>query len=228
MKKYLLLIFVIAFAYQISAQTGSLPMAIVRKIIKDVTYKKPAEGEWEAAKIGMLLYDGGDVKTAAKSLALVLFKDGSGLLRVQENSILHIYGAKEGKQFNKNTIVEKGSVGFDKDKKIEGEFKFTTPTAVASIRGSVGLLGVSDDSTTTLIMESGSALFASLIGSRESREVTGGFTAIVDRDGNFTLNQSTTQNIQNLRDSKKTVLKKVTIKTNFGDLEIEYLEEEQN
>ncbi len=228
MKKILLLLFIASFAMQISAQTANSPVAIVKKIVKDVTYKKPNESDWEAAKTGMPLYDGGDVKTASKSLALVLFKDDSGLLRVKENSVLHIYGVQEGKQLSKNTVVDKGSIGFDKKKQIEGEFKFTTPTAVASIRGSIGVLEVDADSTTTLIMETGNALFSSLLGNRESREVNGGFTGRVDKDGNLTFNPSTTEDTLLLQNSKRTQVKKIKIRTNFGDIEIEYLEEEKN
>ena len=77
------------------------PVALVKKIILDVTYKKLGQSDWEEAKTGQPLKDGEEVKTGPKSLALILFSDGSGLLRVRENSILHIYGKRENNKLNK-------------------------------------------------------------------------------------------------------------------------------
>ncbi len=48
----------------------------------------------EVAKTGVPLKNGEQVKTGYKSLALVLFTDGTGLLRVRENSTMYIYGKK--------------------------------------------------------------------------------------------------------------------------------------
>ena len=56
------------------------PIALIKKIIKDVTYRNDDASDWEIAKTGIPLADGQEVKTGFKSLALILFTDGSGLL----------------------------------------------------------------------------------------------------------------------------------------------------
>jgi hypothetical protein len=75
------------------------PIVQVKKIIKDVTFRaNHDQPDWGKAKVGLILSDGGQVKTGSSSLALVHFIDGSGLLRVRENSILNIYGKSENKK----------------------------------------------------------------------------------------------------------------------------------
>lgn len=203
------------------------PIALVKKIVKDVTYKKANQSDWEIAKTGTPLKDGEEVKTGSKSLALILFTDGSGLMRVRENSILHIYGAKEGKKINKNTYVDRGLVGFEVNKQGDEEFKFTTPTAVASIRGTNGFLDVYEDSTTKIFLESGEVEFESLIGERRTGRVLGGSTAIIDSDGNIVVEESSEDDKTTNRQTRTLTTRKVEIKTNKGNVTIEYYSSER-
>ncbi|MCL4549234.1 MAG: FecR domain-containing protein [Bacteroidetes bacterium] len=206
-----------------SSAPSDTPVALVKKIVKDVKYKKENVSDWEIAKTGLPLKDGEEVKTGSKSLALILFTDGSGLLRVRENAILHIYGQKENQKMNKNTFVQKGLVGFDVKKQAENEeFKFTTPTVVASIRGTGGFLDYSDDSTFTMSLDSGDVAldFTGLGGGGgmlHSRH-----TVTINSRGQFNF-RSQNDNDRNLSNStRQTEVKKIKINTDSGDLEINY------
>ncbi len=203
------------------------PVALVKKIVKDVTYRTAVDkSDWEIAKTGQPLYDGGEVKTGIKSLALVLFTDGSGLLRVRENSILHIYGQTENKKLNKDAFLEKGLIGFDVTKQQqEEEFKLTTPTVVASIRGTAGFMSFDNqDSTTTIFLEHGEVDFKHTI-SGNSGKVTSGKSALIYSNGNISYDSISTTNKKIYKFTRTTSSKKIIIETKYGSFEINYYSE---
>jgi len=200
------------------------PVALVKKIVKDVTFRKASDvSEWESAKTGLPLYDGGEVKTGFKSLALIFFTDNSGILRVRENSILHIYGERKDKSMNKNTFVQKGLIGFDVRKQGEDEeFKFTTPTVVASIRGTDGFLEYDEDSTFTMSLNSG---FASLqyVGTGGCTDsLSAGSTIIINANGVCDTREQNDDDLNKSNLAQGSEVKKIRINTNKGKVEIQY------
>lgn len=212
-----------------SKNLSDSPVAMVKKVFKDVNYRKSTEqSDWQKANIGLLLNDGNEVKTGSKSLALILFTDGSGLLRVRENSILHIYGEKKEKKLDKNTFIQKGLISFDVKKLSEDEeFKFTTPTVVASIRGTSGFLEYGEDSTFTMSLDSGSALLSYLGPRGGEGSLTEGNTVTISSDGTFQFRPQSDEDKNKSNQSKRTTIKKVIIKTNKADIEIEYYSPEE-
>lgn len=199
------------------------PIAIVMKVVKDVSFKK-ADGDWTTIKIGQALSTGDEIRTGAKSLALVKFTDNS-ILRVRENCSIKIYADKNEKVISKNTYIGKGGVNFEVAKQQQNEeFQFTTPTMVASIRGTKGFFQVGDDGT-VLVLEEGAIDYKSLIGEQIKGNVRGGNSVVFTNDGQVTVATISPEQQRQLEDSKKTNTKKIIIKTNQGDLIIEYLEE---
>jgi len=223
-----LLVAIILAAFTASNFAGnnpapSPPIAIVMKVVKDVEFKK-VDGNWSTIKIGQALSSGDEIKTGSKSLALVKFTDNS-ILRVRENCSIKIYADKNDKQISKNTYIGKGGVNFEiaKQQKNE-EFQFTTPTMVASIRGTKGFFQVGDDGT-VLVLEEGAIDYKSLLGEQTKGNVKGGNSVVFTNDGQVTVSTISPDQQKQLEDSKKTNTKKLIIKTNQGDLIIEYLEE---
>ncbi|MDP3149756.1 MAG: FecR family protein [Ignavibacteria bacterium] len=199
------------------------PIAIVMKVVKDVSFKK-VDGDWTTIKIGQALSTGDEIKTGAKSLALVKFTDNS-ILRVRENCSIKIYADKNDKVISKNTYIGKGGVNFEVAKQQQNEeFQFTTPTMVASIRGTKGFFQVGDNGT-VLVLEEGAVDYKSLLGEQIKGNVRGGNSVVFTNDGQVTVSTISPQQQRQLEDSKKTNTKKIIIKTNQGDLIIEYLEE---
>ncbi|MCX6171072.1 MAG: FecR family protein [Ignavibacteriales bacterium] len=229
--KSLIIIFIIPFLLGFnsgkkSTPSSDTPVALVKKIVIDVTYKKGGQSDWDAAKTGLPLNDGDQVKTGPKSLALIIFTDGSGLLRVRENAILNVYGKSENKKLNKNTVLNKGTIGFEVNKQEDEEFKFTTPTAVASIRGTDGSLEVDDNNSTIIRLDKGKLDFQSLKGDKKEGSLTEGNTARIDNSGNISINPQTQADKDKNSSIKNTNTKKVKIKTKLGDVEIEYYSSE--
>ncbi|MBU0561016.1 MAG: FecR family protein [Bacteroidetes bacterium] len=201
-----------------NSEPDDTPVALVKKIVKDVTHRSGQEGAWEEAKTGIPLKNGEEVRTGYKSLALVLFTDGSGLIRVRENSILHIYGENVDQKLSKNTFIQKGKIGFDVQKQEDEEFKFTTPTAVASIRGTAGSIGVTD--TTTII-----TCRRGLIGittQTSSGDLPGGKTANINQKGDIVITETTASEQEQHNQTEQTETKTIKIRTREGILEIDY------
>jgi len=207
-----------------SLNSGDTPVALVKKIVKNVMYAKINQNLWEEAKTGLPLNSGEQVKTGPKSIALILFTDGSGLLNVRENSILTINSKLDNKRLNKDTFIEKGTVSFDVKKQEDEEFKFTTPTAVASIRGTKGLFDVLDDGESKMILESGSVELLGKSGKKVT--LTAGNTVVFDKAGNANLYPSTDADKKKLGQAKSLSTKKVKIQTAFGIVEVEYFPDE--
>jgi len=202
-------------------QAPTNTVAFVKKIVKEVVYRKSSgQTEWDIAKTGTLLEDGGEVKTGSKSLALVLFTDGSGLLRVRENSILNIYGTKKDKSMSKNTFIQQGLIGFEvKKQSTNEEFKFTTPTVVASIRGTDGFLSYGSDSTFTMYLHSGDAV---LSGASGCDSLSAGNTITIFANGQCNTRIQNDYDLKIYNSTNRTNIKKVEINTNKGKVAIEY------
>jgi len=211
----------------IDGSNNETPIALVKKIVKKVTHKAAEEFDWELAKTGMPLNSGEQIKTGFKSLALVLLTDGSGLLRVRENSILNIYGNQTEKNLNKNTVIEKGFVGFEINKQEAEEFKFTTPTAVAAIRGTEGFIEIGDNNLSLIACSEGKIEVESLIGMKSIIIVEGGFFAVQLANGYFKIMKLTDEMMNKLKNTKNSSLEKILIETKEGTIEVEYYSDDE-
>jgi hypothetical protein len=185
MKSLLLWIPILATATALSGERASV--GLVSKVVSDVT-RKELESDWQKANRGETLASGDRVKTGTLSLAVIKFKDNS-LVRVRELSELTVTGTMSGRAFSKEVRIDKGVVGFTIQKqKPEEEFRFTSPTSVASIRGTGG--SFSRQESDTLVVTEGSILFTNTL-SNQSVMVEAGFTGISAGDGTIFARRST-------------------------------------
>lgn len=199
------------------------PVAIVMKIANEVQYKKADVNAWTNAKIGQTLINGDEIKTGAKALALIKFTDNSQI-RVRENSSLKVYADKKGKEISKNTYIEKGKVGFEISRQQNEEFRFTTPTMVASIRGTEGYIQINPDGGSLLVVSHGSVYVIATQGLKQNGTVNGGNSASVSPNGEVQINAMTQLQQQQQQNIKSTTKKKMTIKTSVGEIIVEYYE----
>lgn len=127
-------------------------IGLLSKVVVDVT-RKPVNEEWAKAVRGQTLDSGDMVKTGEKSLAVVKFKDNS-LLRIRELSLVTLTGTSSAGAFSKQVQMGGGAIGFSVQKQRPNEeFRFTTPTSVASIRGTMGLFATTDTLDLLLVTE---------------------------------------------------------------------------
>jgi hypothetical protein len=197
------------------------PVAIIMKIINDVTARKNG-ANWGPAKTGTPLSTTDEVKTGDKSLALIKFTDNS-LIRVRENSSLKIYADKDKGQLSKNTYIDKGKVGFNVSKQENEEFRFTTPTMVASIRGTGGYIAVEHDGLSLLVCTEGNIDISATQGQKQTGNLKAGRFAQIGADGTINSGAITPQQDTESKNLKRTNIKRLIINTDSGDLIIEYL-----
>lgn len=155
------------------------PVALVTKVVKDVTHR-PTDKDWQAAKVGQPLSDGDLLKTGEKSIAIVKFADNN-VLRVRERSEMKVFAQKSPDgAFSKNVEIARGKTGFSVENQENETFTFTSPTSVASIRGSGGEF-ITEEPGDTLTMLTGSGdLTSNLTGATET--VNSGETGTVDSE----------------------------------------------
>jgi hypothetical protein len=167
---------------------GGIPVALVSKVILEVG-RKEAGKSWEKAARGQTLASGDMVRTGQGALAIIKFKDNS-LVRLRERTELTITGKQSGTTLSKSVEIQTGVVGFNVQKQRAGEeFRFTSPTSVASIRGTAGMLNSTTASDTLIVTEGLTALLNKI--SSRTVDVPAGSTGISKRDGTVQTRPST-------------------------------------
>jgi len=227
MKKYIIFIsIVLIFLSNLYAQDKAATVAVLKKIVQDVSHKSPNVDDWENAQKGTPLKSGDGIKTGERSLAVISFLDGSVLL-VRAESIVHVYGKVDKGKEDKETHIQSGLVGFKVKKQAEDEeFNFTTPTGLASIRGTEGFFKVDLDQT-MLVVHEGIIDVRGLNGEKQSGTVSAGNTAIIKADGTVKIDKTTKSNLNLLDKVKSTKTVKYRIQTEEGEYEIEILEKQK-
>ncbi len=163
-------------------------IGLMSKVILDVTRQEVGK-EWQIAKRGETLHSGERVRTGEKSIAIIKFKDNS-MLRIREKSEVVLTGTQHGNSFSKSTELQRGVIGFNiKKQQTDEEFRFSSPTSVASIRGTTGQFDSQDSLDKLIVLEGLVAL--TNIKSSEGADVAGGFTGISTPDGKLQVRPST-------------------------------------
>ena len=167
------------------------PVALIMKIIPDVT-KKSASIDWNTAKKTEPLYSGDQVHTGKNALAIIKFMDNS-IVRVRELSDLTINGEKSEGKFTKTVDINNGAFGFEvKKQKIE-QFRLTSPTSIASIRGTKGKLSRGNGKDTLVVTEGLVNLKNKF--SNKDIDVPAGFIGFSNEDGTLSSRQATDQEL---------------------------------
>ena len=182
-----LLLIIVSLGYR----PNPVALAIVTKIIQDVT-KKSETADWTKAAKGDALVAGDHVRTGEKSLAVLKFMDKS-LVRVREQSEVKITGEVTGGSLTKTIQLEKGGFGFDIRKQQNERFQFTSPTSVASIRGTSGTW-VSILANDTLVNIAGLIDLLNRI-ANQSINVPVGYIAFSGSDGSLSSRQATPEEL---------------------------------
>ena len=176
------------------------PIGLFSKVILDVTHKV-SDSDWQRATRGQTLGSGDMVRTGPRSFAVIKFKDNS-LVRIREQSEVTVTGTLQEKKFSKSVDVRTGGVGFNVTKqRTEEEFRFSSPTSVASIRGTGGVFIRGEFDTLTVI--DGAVLIHNTVSS-DTAVVQAGYTAISGPDGSLRVRASTREEQRSAEDATRT------------------------
>lgn len=154
-------------------------VAVITRIYSDVKVKTE-KGDWQEAKKAAWLANGDNLRTGEKATAVLKFKDGS-VLRIRPNSELAVYADRAGTKIDKQVQIDVGAVGFDVRKRKEESFSFSSPTSVASIRGTDGGYSI-DDNFDMLFVNTGLASLTNKA-NNQSVEVGSGQVGALDKKG---------------------------------------------
>jgi hypothetical protein len=127
----------IAFLLSLAFSGTSLAaetIAVVLKIKGKVSITRGNLASSITLKRGSRLEDGDKLKTDKSSYAALRFIDDASLLRIRANSTCTIKGKKDKNKVVKNVVLEVGTI-LAKVTKQRGKFEISTPTSVASVKG---------------------------------------------------------------------------------------------
>lgn len=180
-------------------QSGTSPLAVVTKVINTVDKKVP-ESDWKKITKGDPLKKQELVRTGLKSVAIIKFTDKS-IVRLLENSELEILGGKQPKQTLNDMKLQKGAIGFNITKKQNEQYTFSSPTSVASIRGTKGKFH-SQDELDILIVTEGIVNLKNLISGKDT-DVGSNQIGFSHPDGKLEVRDATPDEIAGCEESLK-------------------------
>jgi hypothetical protein len=126
-------ILVLILAISLLAQAADA-VAVVIAARGKVNLQRTQETKSQDLRKGTVLYDGDKISTAAASLCAIKFTDDKSLLRIKAKSTCTIEAKKEKDRTDKNIIVGVGTF-LARLIQPKGKFTITTPTSVASVKG---------------------------------------------------------------------------------------------
>jgi len=127
----IILAILLAFFYYAFAAT---PIAVIIKSKGAISLKRADGKSSVKIKRGVRLYSGDKIITGKKGFAAIKFTDDGSLVRIRSNSTCTIEGKKENNSIAKNIYVEVGTI-FSKITRQKSRFRVSTPTSVASVKG---------------------------------------------------------------------------------------------
>jgi hypothetical protein len=162
-------------------RSGDQTVGLLSKVILNVSHKA-GTNDWSSATRGQTLNSGDMLRTGLRSLAIIKFKDNS-MVRVRELSEVTLTTTLLNRARSKSVEVGSGGVGFSVTRQQTAEeFRFSSPTSVASIRGTAGLFATGG--ADTLVVIEGEVIFENKV-SAKTVLVKAGFTGISSPDGSI-------------------------------------------
>ncbi len=130
-----IIIFILFFLFSATyIKAAKEPIAVLIKAKGKVFLVKENQKKGIPAKRGTRILSGQSILTKGKGFAIVKFIDKGSVIRIQPNSYCRFEGKKRKKNLTKNLFLEVGLI-FSKVFKNRGDFSVTTPTSVASVKG---------------------------------------------------------------------------------------------
>ena len=138
MKSNLMKIFLINFVLLflcLNSQPNS-SIAVLSKAKGEVSVKNNSDfKDFIKVNPGYIFKDGDHVKTGINSFAVLIYLDDKSMVKLKSSTSLVINGIKDGNGINKNLNLNNGAIKSIINKQKKGEFKVTSPTSVASVKG---------------------------------------------------------------------------------------------
>jgi len=128
-------------------------IAYIGEVGGDVRIIKGNPGTEVTAKLGMLLEGGDTIKTRTESFASVIFQDDGSRVKLGENARLTLNATRQKKKLKKRMRLETGKMWAKVTKKRGTDFQVSTPTSVASVKGTKFVLEEGNGQTLLWVLE---------------------------------------------------------------------------
>jgi hypothetical protein len=150
----LLFLILLNLSSQPAGQSANAP-AVLLRVQGDVSFRMDTTGTWQKGTRGQKLFPKNEIKTGEKSTAIVVFTDGS-VLRLNEKSSVRIRGTSnaDGKYDQRDLQINQGTLGFDVKANPQKQFRFSTVTATAAIKGTEGVVALGDSTVAFSLLDS--------------------------------------------------------------------------
>ena len=112
----------------------STSVAVLTKVKGNVQVQK-SNSEFSLVKAGQLLNHKDLIKTSANAFAVLIYLDDKSMVKLRGNTNLEIQGERIGKSLKKNLEITGGTVRAIVSEQRRGEFSISSPTSVASVKG---------------------------------------------------------------------------------------------
>jgi hypothetical protein len=174
---------------EVTVSSENITLALITKIIQEVMKKPDSTNDWTKASKGEILIAGDHVRTGKKSLAIVKFTDNS-IVRLRELSELQLNAEGARGSLVRSAQLTGGAVGFDVKKQQENNlFRLTSPTSVASIRGTKGKWSGGKGNDTLVVTEGLINLLNNV--SNKNLDIPAGFIGFSNSDGSLSSRKAT-------------------------------------
>lgn len=151
-------------------------------------------------KVGDSLSNKDEIRTKAESFAAYKYVDGSSTIKVFSNSYVVIGASQNGNTLDKTVKVNSGNVYTQVTPNSKGSVKVSTPTTVASVKGTEFLTRVNDRGEVSYIVTKGTVNVL-VVDTGESGDVSEGQTANIDVELSMTVRDSSEEDLESLEEA---------------------------
>ena len=179
---------------------GSSKVAVAIKTKGDVSVIYKGLSSAQALKPGSPLSDQDKIKTGKNGFVAIMYLDDKTVVKILGNSNLIILGDRSGSKINKSLDIKYGRVAASVTPQKGKEFRISTPTSVASVKGTE--LAIESDPSTgdSFTLIEGLIEVTNSI-TNESTEVQEGETAMSTPEGSLDVSQTTSEDLEGFEEA---------------------------
>lgn len=195
MIRYLINIFLIS-----SILFSSSKVAIAIKTKGDVSVIYKGLNSEQVLKPGSPLSNQDKIKTGKNGYIALMYLDDKTVVKMLDNSELTIMGDRSGNKINKSLDIEYGRVAANVKPQKGKEFRISTPTSVASVKGTEFAIQSDPSSGDSFTLIEGLIEVTNSV-TGESTQVQEGETAISTPDGSLDVAETTSDDLEGFEEA---------------------------
>ena len=195
MIRYLINIFLIS-----SILFSSSKVAIAIKTKGDVSVIYKGLNSEQVLKPGSPLSNQDKIKTGKNGYIALMYLDDKTVVKMLDNSDLTIMGDRSGNKINKSLDIKYGRVAANVKPQKGKEFRISTPTSVASVKGTEFAIQSDPSSGDSFTLIEGLIEVTNSV-TGESTQVQEGETAISTPDGSLDVAESTSDDLDGFEEA---------------------------